>query len=324
MRKKNEYSIIILSKDVDILKEVLIIHNPNSGKKKNVYQALLKSKKLFDKYNYHVTYKETKYKGHAKQIMKSINNVDLVISVGGDGTFNEIVSGNIERKNPVVLSHIPVGTTNDLRSLFGLGKDIYKNISSILSGKEKQIDICLLNDQPFVYVAGFGKFINLSYETPRSKKSKFGYLAYLVEGFKDIFRKVHMYDLEFIIDGVKHSGKYSLGIISNANKIAGIKNFYKDVKLDDNTFEVLFCSISKRRKLLRSLVNLGLYDITKVNGVEMYRTNNIKIIFKDRLKQAWTFDGEKYRKKEKIYNISLNNKIKFRISSKACEKNCIK
>lgn len=306
------------------MKQVLIIHNPNSGKKKNVYKILENSKKIFEKFGYNYNYKETQYKGHAKEIVKSITNIDLVISVGGDGTFNEIVSGNMERKDPIVLSHIPVGTTNDLRSLFGLGKDIYKNIEAILKGEDKQIDICMLNDQPFVYVAGFGKFVNLSYETPRSKKSKFGYLAYFVEGIKDFFKKVHMYDIEFEIDGIKHRGNYSLGIVSNANRIAGINNFYKDVKLDDDTFEVLFCSISKRRKLLKCLLDLGLYDITKVSGVEMYRTNNLKIKFNNKLKKPWTFDGEKYFQKPDYYDIRLNKNIKFRITAKAIKQNCIK
>ena len=36
--------------------------------------------------------------------------VDLVISGGGDGTFNEIVSGNLRREKQIPLSHIPVGT----------------------------------------------------------------------------------------------------------------------------------------------------------------------------------------------------------------------
>lgn len=309
---------------VDNVKQVLIIHNPNSGKKKNIYKTLENSKKMFEKFGYKYNYMETQYKGHAKEIVKNLKSIDLVISVGGDGTFNEIVSGNMERKKPIVLSHIPVGTTNDLRSLFGLGKDISKNITAILKGEDKQIDVCMLNDQPFVYVAGFGKFVNLSYETPRSKKSKFGYLAYLVEGIKDFFKKVHMYDIEFEIDGIKHRGTYSLGIISNANRIAGINNFYKDVKLDDDTFEVLFCSISKRRTLLKSLVNFGLYDINKVSGVEMYRTNNLKIKFYNKLKKPWTFDGERYLKKDDYYDIKINKNIQFRITDKAIKQNCVK
>ena len=306
------------------MKRALVIHNPNSGKRRNVYDILKKSKDLFLKYGFEYNYVATKYKGHAKKIVEELENIDLVISVGGDGTFNEIVSGNMLRDKKIVLSHIPVGTTNDLRSLFGLGKDISKNIEMILSGSDKQIDICMLNNNPFVYVSGFGKFINLSYETSSKSKAKYGYLAYLVSGVKDFFKESYMYDIEYTVNGITKRGKYSLGIISNANRIAGINNFYKDVKLDDNVFEVLFCSIKKRSALLRSLFRLGITDITKVNGVELYRTNKIKIKFFNKLKKPWTIDGEKYQNKDTYYEITINKDIKFRISNLAIKDNCIK
>ena len=305
------------------MKRALVIHNPSSGKRKNIYNILEKNKNLFHKYGFEYNYIATKYKGHAKKIVTEIKDIDLIISVGGDGTFNEIVSGNIERKDKIVLSHIPIGSTNDLRSLFGLGKDIRKNIEMILKGNNKQIDICMLNNQPFVYVSGFGKFVNLSYETPSSSKAKYGYLAYLVAGFKDFFKQTYMYDIEYTINGKTKKGTYSLGIISNANRIAGINNFYKDVKLDDDTFEVLFCSIRKRSSLLKSLFRLGITDITKVNGVELYRTNKIKIKFLNKLKKPWTVDGEKYSDKDKMYEITINKEVFFRISKKAIKENCI-
>ena len=289
-----------------------------------LYNILKKSKDLFLKYGFEYNYIATKYKGHAKKIVKELENIDLVISVGGDGTFNEIVSGNILRDKKLVLSHIPIGTTNDLRSLFGLGKDIRKNIEIILSGDDRQIDICMLNNNPFVYVSGFGKFINLSYETSSKSKAKYGYLAYLVSGVKDFFKESYMYEIEFTINGVTKRGKYSLGVISNANRIAGINNFYKDVKLDDDTFEVLFCSIRKRSDLLKSLFRLGITDITKVNGVELYKTNKIKIKFLNKLKKPWTIDGEKYPSRDTFYEITINKDIKFRISNQAIKDNCIK
>ena len=306
------------------MKKALVIHNPNSGKRRNVYNILKKSKDLFLKYGFEYNYIATKYKGHAKKIVKELENVDLVISVGGDGTFNEIVSGNILRDEKIVLSHIPIGTTNDLRSLFGLGKDIRKNIEIILSGDDRQIDICMLNNNPFVYVSGFGKFINLSYETSSKSKARYGYLAYLVSGIKDFFKESYMYEIEFTINGVTKRGKYSLGIISNANRIAGINNFYKDVKLDDDTFEVLFCSIRKRSDLLKSLFRLGITDITKVSGVELYKTNKIRIKFLNKLKKPWTMDGEKYPNRDNFYEITINKDIRFRISNQAIEDNCIK
>lgn len=305
------------------MKQAVVIHNPNSGKRKNVIDILKKSKEIFLKYGYDFRLIETKYKGHAEEILSYIEPVNLIISVGGDGTFNEIVTGNLTRKEPITLSHIPVGTANDLRDLFGLGSDILKNIELILKGENKQIDLCLINNHPFVYVAGFGKFMNISYDTPRKQKSKFGYLAYLGAGFIDFFKPLDTYDIDYEINGQVYNGKYTLGIISNANRIAGVKNFYRDVKLDDDCFEVLLCKTNKKNKFLKSLVDIGLNDVTTSKGFDFFRTNNIKIHFNNKLKNPWTIDGERFKNNIDSYEIKIK-KMQFRLSSDAAKRNCMR
>ena len=71
-----------------------------------------------------------------------------------------------------MLAHIPVGTTNDVGVMFGYGKDIKRNLSLLLNGVIKEMDICIINGQPFVYVAGFGKFMHIPYQTSRTLKKK--------------------------------------------------------------------------------------------------------------------------------------------------------
>ena len=55
---------------------------------------------------------------------------------------------------------------------------------------------------------------------------------------KSFFQKTKLYDLEYEVNGETYRGLYSFILISNANRIAGINNFHKDVKLDDNMIEV--------------------------------------------------------------------------------------
>ena len=74
----------------------------------------------------------------------------MVISLGGDGTFNEIVTGNLKRKKPLLLAHIPLGTTNDIGAMFGYSKNIISNLKALLDGSIKKIDICTVNGRPFV------------------------------------------------------------------------------------------------------------------------------------------------------------------------------
>jgi diacylglycerol kinase (ATP) len=58
----------------------------------------------------------TKYAGHAVElaINASNNGVDLLVAIGGDGTFNEVVNGILKSENKnTALALIPNGTGND-------------------------------------------------------------------------------------------------------------------------------------------------------------------------------------------------------------------
>ena len=222
------------------MKKCILIYNPKSGKKERK-KYLPKMKEIIEEKGYSCDIIFTEYHGHATEIMSSLEDVDLVISAGGDGTFNEVMTGNIKRKKRLLLAHLPVGTTNDVGAMMGYGKNIIENLKMTLNGVKKKMDICTINDNPFVYVSTIGKFADVPYETPRDMKKKFGYLAYLVQGIKAFNRKTSLMDLTFEINGEKHRGLYSFIIISSANRIAGINDFYKDVKLEDDIYEVLLC-----------------------------------------------------------------------------------
>lgn len=301
------------------MKSCVVIYNPNSG---HIFKTeyLKEYRIILNKNGYESKFIATQYHGHAKEIIAHLEKVDLVISMGGDGTFNEIVSGNLERKEPLIISHIPVGTTNDVGVMFGYGKDIKKNLKSLLKGTIKEIDICLINNQPFVYVAGFGKFMQVPYLTPRKLKKKYGYLAYLVEGIKDFFNPTKLYKIKYEVNGITKTGYYSFILISNANRIAGINNFYRDVKLDDNQFEVLFCNFRRRIDILKTFSLLMTLDASKVSGIEFYKTNNLKIEFEEYPKYNWCIDGEKLNRSTLKYEIKNIRNVKIMMPTKNINK----
>ena len=173
-------------------------------------------------------------------------------------------------------------------------------------------------------MATIGKFAEIPYETPRELKKKFGYLAYITEGVKYFFNKTKLYDVTYEIDGVKYRGLFSFIIVSSANRIAGINNFYKDVKLDDNRFEVLLCNFAKKKDIIKSLYFLTMYDIEKVPGIHFYKTNNIKFKFADKPKKNWCIDGEMLDDDGKEFNISIDHNIQMMIPKKNINKLFIK
>ena len=301
------------------MKSCLIVYNPNSGKKNRKY-FLDEIKQILLDYHYSPTIMTTKYKGHATEIVEQVHDVDLLISIGGDGTFNEVMVGNFHRKKRLLVSHIPLGTTNDIGTMYGFGKNVFENLKLVLEGTIKKVDIGLLNNHPFIYVAGFGKFVNISYETPRELKKRFGYLAYLIEGLKEFHGKTKTYDITYEVNGQCFSKQISFLLISNANRIAGIDNFYKSVKLDDNCFEVLLCDLTDKTDILKSLYYLTTRDITKVPGFYFYKASSFSIQFSDMPKKCWCIDGEKFDSVTKEYHITMENGVLLLLPNKNVDK----
>lgn len=305
------------------MKKCVVLYNNHSGKK-NKYNYIESFKKILIDHNYDVELIESKYKAHIVDIVKELNDdIDLVISVGGDGTFNEAMRGNFQRKKRLVLAHIPMGTTNDVGKMFGYGKDPINNINSLMDGVVKKIDICTINNIPFIYVAGFGKFMNIPYETKRKSKKRFGYLAYVLNGVKSFFKFTNMYDITYEINGESYSGLYSFLVITNATRIAGVK-IYDDIKLDDDRFEILFCNIKKRKDIIKSLIRLRKTDITHVPGFYFHKTNHLKIAVNKEINLPWCLDGEKFDLDDNEIEIKIDSDTKIMLPKKNIDELFIK
>ncbi|MBQ8892386.1 MAG: YegS/Rv2252/BmrU family lipid kinase [Bacilli bacterium] len=300
------------------MKCVMII-NPKSGhgfdkKNSQKFANILKS------FNYEYEILFTKYRGHATEIIQQLDDsVDLVISAGGDGTFSEVMNGNLKRKKKFVLSHLPVGTLNDIGHMYGLVNNMYTNLKLILAGEVKSVDVGLINNHAFTYVASFGKFMEIPYKTPQELKKRLGFFAYALEVLKRIYERIPKIETEFIIDGKRHAGMYTFIIISNANRIAGINNFYRDMKLDDGNFEVMLCSLSKKTDILKAFYNLKTNNLSSTSGVECYKCSNLKIKFKN-TKKAWCCDGEEFNDKSGTYKIELMRDVKLMLPKKNIKK----
>lgn len=300
------------------MKCVLII-NPKSGRGFNK-NNINKLENILKNYKYEYEIYLTKYKFHATKIIENLtDDVDLVISIGGDGTFSEVMNGNLNRKNQLVISHLPLGTMNDIGHMYGLTSNLWTNLKLILTGANKSIDVGLINEHAFTYVASYGKYMDIPYKTPQELKKKIGNFAYAFEVLKRIYQRIPIYDVKFKVDGKLHKGKYSFILISNANRIAGINNFYKDMKLDDYKFEVMFCSLYKKTDILKAFYSLKTNHLEKVDGIECYKCSNLELkILND--KKSWCVDGEEYKNNSNDYNISLIKNVKIRIPKKNIKK----
>ena len=293
----------------DKMKKCVMIYNSKSGKKKSD-QLLPELEHIINEKGYELTLKFTKKRGDADRIVKSLDDdVNLVISAGGDGTFNEVISGNLKRNKKLLIADLPLGSTNDVATMYGLNKDVIENLKLLLDGEVKNIDICKINNKAFVYFAGVGSFVNVTYETPRRLKEKYGRTAYFIYALKQFNGKVKDYDITYEVNNEKHRGNYSFIFITNSSSVAGVNNIYPDVKLDDNKFEVLLCKTKSKIKLIRMVSMLKRQDIRTIPDLTYYKTNEFKITFDQVPEDSWCLDGDEMKHHNKSFNFCISKEV---------------
>lgn len=234
--------------------------------------------------------------------------VDLITCIGGDGTFNEVVSGLVHSGAKGARSgYIPAGSTNDFANSLHLSKNIVQAARDIVLGNPVAFDIGSFNGRGFSYVASFGAFTKASYETPQNVKNALGHLAYILEGINSIasIRAEHMV---IEADGMTYEDDYIFGAISNSTSIAGILTLKPElVDMSDGMFELLLI------KAPQDLIELA--EIVRMLTTQNYESdmltfvNASEFLIHANAETSWTLDGEYQEGCEEIKVENLHHAI---------------
>lgn len=274
------------------MKRLLFIYNPHAGKgfvRRNLPQAL----DLFTEAGYMTTVWPTQFQGDATRIASLYaKEFDRIVCSGGDGTLNETVIGLLKVDNPPPLGYIPAGTTNDFSRNLSLPRGFEQVVETAVNGKLRPCDIGSFNNNHFVYVAAFGIFTDVSYDTPQEFKKTFGHLAYLMEGALKLKDISNYYTMKVEYDGNVIEGDFLFGMVSNTTSIGGFKLFPTDeVSLSDGEFEVILVHRPESIfDLQNTLLNLARQAPGDSHKIETFHTKSLKITCEKRV--PWTLDGE--------------------------------
>lgn len=272
------------------MRKMLFIYNPNAG------TGLIKSKlsdivDTFAKGGYEITiYPTQKYQDAMEKTMEYQEQYDLVVCSGGDGTLDEVVTGMLSRKDQIPVGYIPAGTTNDFANSLQIPKDMLEAANIIVNGKPFACDVGGFNDDLFVYIAAFGIFTDVSYETKQSMKNILGYLAYLLEGAKRIFN-IPSYRIRVTYDDKVIEDEFIYGMVTNSRSVGGFSGIIgPDVVFDDGEFEVTLIRTPKNAIELNEL--LGAIVMRQINPERMYSFKSGNVRFESEVEIPWTLDGE--------------------------------
>lgn len=272
------------------MKRLLFVYNPHAGK------GLLKPKvsdiiDIFVKAGYEVTaYPTQAYHDAYRKIREFTDHYDLVVCSGGDGTIDEVVTGMMAREDRVPVGYIPTGTTNDFAHSLKIPRDILAAADNAVNGQAFPCDVGQFNDGIFVYIAAFGLFTDVSYQTNQTAKNILGHLAYVLEGTKRLFN-IPSYRIKVTHDGEVMEDEFIYGMVTNSRSVGGFRNMVgKNVTFDDGVFEVTLIKMPKNPIELQEIITALLTE--QPDGKHMYSFKSGHLTFESLEEIPWTLDGE--------------------------------
>lgn len=272
------------------MKRLLFISNLKSGKNqiKPHFSAIID---MFVAAGYEVTVHTTQAAKDAYEVARTRGeDYDLLVCSGGDGTLDEVVSGLIELSKRPCLGYIPAGTTNDFAKSLGISSNMTAAAKNVLEGVPFAIDVGVFNRRYFAYVAAFGAFTDVSYQTPQQLKNTFGHLAYVMEGLKSLPNITpHRMTVEFDDEVITDSFAY--GMVTNSISVGGFKSISgKEMELDDGLFEVLLVRMPKNVFEFQAIMSAFLMQKVDERYMFFAKVNHIRFTSEEEI--SWTLDGE--------------------------------
>lgn len=273
------------------MKKMLFIMNPYSGQRR-ANRYLTEIIGLYNRAGYEVTVHMTAGPGDGARVVgRSAGDKDVVVCCGGDGTFNEVISGLLQNGIHVPVGYIPAGSTNDFAATMKLPTNVMQAAQLVLTGEPIAYDVGKFGDRYFAYVASFGAFTRASYATPQNVKNALGHTAYVLEGITELsqIRKEH---IRMEIDGELVEDDFLFGAISNSTSVGGVLTLSPSlVDMSDGLLEVLL--VRAPRSLMEIHECIQAVQCQKYN-CEMitFRSGHHIKIWADP-DMPWTLDGEK-------------------------------
>lgn len=251
------------------MENVLLINNPNSGRR----QAL-KHKKAVVKF---LLEKRLKFKSIAiDEIEKTpFDNFDTIIVIGGDGTVNKVLPHVLNKDKTIGI--IPSGTANLLAAKLKIPTNVKKALKIIENGRISNIDILKINDKYSALRLGLGYDSDIICKTPQSLKNKFGYFAYFLSGILFALRLKQKHYTIFY-DNKKLSIVATCIIAANAgNMFRNIFSISQKCELDDGLLDIFILKVKNPIMFFAEFLQI-IFDKKSTNSKAMYfQTSNFKI-----------------------------------------------
>lgn len=274
------------------MKKTLVIINQHTAKYR-LRVDLLELLDILTKGGLECFTRPTQKAGDAMQYTaENAADYDYVVCIGGDGTLSEVVTGlcRLDKDKRPPVGYIPAGTTNDFAASIGLPSDPLAAAKIVVEGTPRFMDCGNVGGHIFNYIASFGAFTGVSYDTPQPLKNLFGHFAYLLEGVKHL-SDIKPCSMRFENGGEIIEGEFAFGAFANTLSIGGVIKLPDEVEFDDGLHEYLLVRMPQSLAALNETA-LELAAKSYGRNVIYGKFRKGEITFTPAA-MAWSLDGER-------------------------------
>lgn len=254
----------------------VIIVNPASGIFPRPVHRLDETLAFLRHLNWKVELQITKESGDAQRFAREAvaQKIDVVISVGGDGTINEIIQELVGTET--ALGVLPCGTVNVWARETGIPLDDAGARGVLVNGQTRHIDLGCVNGHYFLLMTGIGFDGEVVHAVERKPIKRLGVLGYLLAGTWLGFG-YPSFHAQLDIDGHKVRTRALQIIIGNTQLYGGAIKYTWQAKCDDGLLDV--CIVRQRNVLGRFIVFIDflLRRDQRRQWVQYYTCTSVKI-----------------------------------------------
>ncbi|MFC0233856.1 diacylglycerol/lipid kinase family protein [Vagococcus entomophilus] len=229
--------------------------NAGNGQAEELAQKLLE--KLSDKNIEAVFLTAPDEKTALEKVKAAIDQYDAIVSIGGDGTLNIVVTAFVQKGKAIPLGILPGGTVNNFARHWQIPLDMEKAMQVILRGKKQAVGVGVCEDERhtkkgIVSSFTFGAFADMSNDVRQSEKKKWGLIIYPIKALKQ-FGKGCSHKVLVKTDEKEERLKVWFSLITTTYSIGGFE--YIDSSVDKFHMSIL------NNMTFGKLVQLGYFVI---------------------------------------------------------------
>lgn len=272
------------------MKRVHIIFNPLSGRGRlshdieDLILGLVRQGKI-------VSLFETDAPGEAIQEAQERaekQDVDLLISYGGDGTLREVINGLMKAPQSLPVCPFGGGTANDFSSYLEIPREVNDFLNAIPHFSLHCLDLGESMGKYFINVIAAGTLATIAHRTEPNLKNLLGPVAYYLEGIREVITENLFGTIRIECDQFEYLGEYLVFFLSNSSSIGGFFHMAPYADTQDGLLEGLLIKKAPLPALVEIATGIQEGKHIKSPYVSYFQSERVRFWTEDEL----DMDGE--------------------------------